>query len=75
MARYRIHLCGADPDPPLVDDNPDCPNSANHVRSPRGYVEWHEWAEKQAETHEPAKCPGCDRWLLLSPLTKQGDDQ
>jgi len=34
---------------------------------PRGYVEWHEWAERMGRTHEQHPCPGCSRltvWRL-----------
>lgn len=35
-----------------------------HTRQPKGYVEWHEWAEKKAGTHTQHKCPGCGRWAI-----------
>lgn len=30
-----------------------------HTKAPTGYVEWHEWAEKKAKTHDQIRCPGC----------------
>jgi hypothetical protein len=45
-----------------------CPKSrkrsCKHTPSPGGYVAWHEWAEKKAETHEQVRCPVCGRWSV-----------
>jgi hypothetical protein len=30
-----------------------------HTPYPEGYVEWHNWVEKKAMTHEQIRCPGC----------------
>ncbi len=49
--------------------NPDdCPESANHRTGPINYVDWVEWAEQLAETHEQVMCPGCDLWVVWIPL-------
>jgi hypothetical protein len=44
-----------------------CPNEAGHTPQPRGYVAWHEWAEKMAETHKQERCPSCGLWEVWVP--------
>lgn len=36
-----------------------CPNKDAHTPHPRGYLEWHAWAEEMAATYDQTKCPGC----------------
>jgi len=38
-----------------------CPDLRKHTKAPSGYVAWHEWAEKKAETHTQQECPTCGR--------------
>lgn len=35
-----------------------------HTPCPSGYIEWHEWAEKKARTHDQHRCPVCDGWAI-----------
>jgi hypothetical protein len=69
VSPYRVYLCGAG-DSPVEDPNPTCPNASEHTPVPRGYLDWHEWAEEKAKTHTPKQCPGCGRWLLHEPIRK-----
>ena len=49
--------------------NPDlCPQSADHRMGPINHVDWVEWADHMAETHEQAQCSGCDLWVIWVPL-------
>lgn len=48
----------------------NCPDRSKHTKSPSGYVEWHEWAEKKAKTHEQHKCPTCGLWVIWKPKKK-----
>jgi hypothetical protein len=41
-----------------------CPNAAEHTYGPRGYLAWHEWAQKAVKTHTVRRCPGCGYWLI-----------
>ena len=41
-----------------------CPNSANHTPAPRGYLAWHEWAERMSQTHEQRRCEVCGLWVV-----------
>lgn len=31
----------------------------NPKDEPKGYVQWHEWAEKKSKTHNQLKCDQC----------------
>jgi hypothetical protein len=45
-----------------------CPDAATlHTDEPRGYIEWHEWAEKMSETHRQKKCPTCGLYAIWVP--------
>jgi hypothetical protein len=37
----------------------NCPSFKNHTPQPRGYVQWHAWAEEKAKTHYQIRCPEC----------------
>lgn len=41
-----------------------CPLVAKHTNGPSGYVQWHQWAARRAETHVCRKCPGCGYWMI-----------
>ena len=45
-----------------------CADSKTHTKQPEGYVEWHDWAEKMAETHRQTQCTGCGLWLVWSAI-------
>ena len=60
MTRYRTYICGGPWE--LQPDTSDCPNNAQHTPSPRGYVAWHEWAERMRRTHRVTRCRGCGLW-------------
>lgn len=51
----------------MADDNESCPNARNHTKAPRGYLSWHEWAEKMMETHTQIICEGCGRYSIWVP--------
>ncbi len=61
MPRYRVYICG---DSPALRES-DCPNvSAHSDDEPAGYVEWHEWAEEKAKTHDQSKCDACGLYAI-----------
>lgn len=62
--RYRIYVCGGDERLALGGD---CPGAARHTPAPAGYLAWHEWAERMAETHGQSACPDCGRYLIWTP--------
>lgn len=41
-----------------------CPDVANHVQSPRGYLAHCEWADEKRKTHKQRQCPTCGFWVL-----------
>ena len=43
----------------MPTDPTPCTNANEHTKSPDGYIEWHEWAERKGKTHRSTKCPGC----------------
>lgn len=45
----------------------ECPNGTEHTPQPRGYLEWHEWAEEKSKTHLQEKCPGCGLYEIWVP--------
>jgi hypothetical protein len=40
------------------------PNRCKHTKCPTGYVEWFEWAEKKAKTHNQIKCSNCGLYAI-----------
>lgn len=42
----------------------DCPDVAKHTKTPSGYVEKAEWAERKMKTHECHQCPTCGFWVI-----------
>lgn len=44
-----------------------CPNEADHVDGPEGYLAWHEWAEEMMKTHRQTRCRGCNLWKVWTP--------
>lgn len=46
----------------------ECPNAAEHVDGPSGYLAWHAWAARMARTgHAQRKCPGCGLYKIWLP--------
>lgn len=41
-----------------------------HTPAPKGYLQWHAWAEKKAKTHVQEKCPYCGLWAIWKPKRK-----
>lgn len=39
----------------------------DHTPAPKGYLQWHEWAEKMAKTHRQVKCACCGLWANWVP--------
>lgn len=35
-----------------------------HTKKPKGYIEWHAWAEKKSKTHEQVKCDECGLYSI-----------
>jgi hypothetical protein len=44
-----------------------CEREDLHTPSPRGYLQWHAWAETMAETHVQRRCPGCTLFKVWVP--------
>lgn len=44
-----------------------CPKKAEHTPAPRGYLQWHAWAEEQSKTHVQKRCDGCRRLAIWVP--------
>jgi hypothetical protein len=34
---------------------------------PSGYIGWHDWAKRKAETHDQRQCPDCGLWAIWTP--------
>lgn len=49
-----------------------CPNGDEHTPSPRGYLQWHAWAERIAKTHEQVRCPDCGLYAIWRPKKPRG---
>lgn len=45
----------------------DCPDVATHTPSPKGYLQWHSWAEEMRKTHTQKRCPTCGYWSICVP--------
>ena len=45
----------------------NCPNKSNHSNAPKGYLEWHAWAEEKSKTHYQQLCPDCALWVIWVP--------
>lgn len=47
---------------------PRCPDECEpHTPSPDGYLQWHAWAQRMAETHINRQCKGCGLWAVWEP--------
>jgi hypothetical protein len=64
--RNQCFICGGDP-LVLSVPHPECPNSAQHVPCPEGYIAWWEWVDEMSKTHNSAQCSSCWFWVLLVP--------
>lgn len=60
--RRATYICVPDPTPV-----PGGCGEAEHTPAPVGYLAWHEWAERMAETHVQQRCPACGRWAVWIP--------
>jgi hypothetical protein len=52
-------------------DMNNCKHIEKHTPCPKGYIEWHEWAEKMGKTHNQIKCHSCGFlvvWVEKNPL-------
>jgi hypothetical protein len=45
----------------------ECSNQKAHTPCPKGYIDWHQWAEKKAKTHRQLKCVGCGLFAIWVP--------
>lgn len=41
-----------------------CPDVRKHTKCPAGYVDWQEWAEKKARTHDQTRCETCGLYTI-----------
>jgi hypothetical protein len=75
--RYKTYICGPgndwDEDRGVPNGGTEkiatvlaCPREAEHCYGPRGYVDWHDWADRRRKTHRQKQCE-CGYWLLMEP--------
>ncbi len=57
----------------MDDPRETCPNRKAHTKDPKGYIQWHEWADEKRKTHRQIRCEGCGRYSIWVKLTSQGD--
>lgn len=48
----------------LTADPVHCPNAAEHMPCPDGYLAWWSWVERMNRTHGQRRCEGCGRWAI-----------
>lgn len=36
----------------------------DHTPQPEDYLQWHDWAEHMAKTHDQRECPHCGKWAI-----------
>lgn len=70
---YRIYLCGTG-DYDWEVPNSTCPNAMNHTPSPKGYIDWHDWANEMKKSYKQKRCPVCRRWVILELKSGQGKE-
>lgn len=47
---------------------PEFPDECEpHTPDPKGYVQWHAWAEEMARTHVQRQCKGCGLYAIWEP--------
>jgi hypothetical protein len=51
----------------------ECERIELHTACPRGYVQWHEWAERMSKTHKQKRCPACGLWSIWVPRATTTD--
>ena len=52
---------------------PEFPDECEpHTDSPRGYLQWHAWADEMGRTHTQRQCRGCGLWSVWEP---SGDER
>ena len=49
----------------------DCPEKSRHTKSPEGYLDFHDWAEKKSKTHRQIRCQGCGLYFIWVPKKKR----
>jgi len=55
---FRVKTVAGHPVPEFPDE------CEPHTASPRGYLQWHEWAAKMEQTHVQRQCKGCGLWAI-----------
>jgi hypothetical protein len=44
---------------------------ADHAKDePKGYLQWHGWAERKAKTHRQMVCAQCGLWAIWKPKAR-----
>ena len=41
-----------------------CPDSDKHTNCPKGYSNWHDWAEIMNKTHKQIRCESCGLFTI-----------
>ena len=41
--------------------------SETHTPCPKGYIQWHAWAEEKGKTHNQIRCPHCNLYAVWVP--------
>jgi hypothetical protein len=39
-------------------------SECRHAEGPKGYVDWHEWAERMSKRYDNHRCPKCGLWKV-----------
>ncbi len=57
----RIKIVNGHPVPEFPDE------CEPHTDGPRGYMQWHAWADEMGRTHMQRQCKGCGLWAIWEP--------
>lgn len=49
-----------------------CPEVHRHTKCPKGYLAWHEWADRKSRRHYQVLCPGCGLFAIWRRKPKGG---
>ena len=60
----RVKLAGGH----FVPEFPD--ECEPHTESPRGYLQWHAWADEMGKTRVQRQCKGCGLYAIWEPTAR-----
>jgi hypothetical protein len=59
----------------LASQESDCPNFANHTKSPEGYNQFFDWCHEMNKTHKQTRCTDCGLWTIWVPRDPTNSEQ